>query len=87
MTLNELRVLLSEEILKIREGQTTAANVNAITNATGKILSTVKLEMEYYKMTGKPLPDIPMLTQGKELEVKKPQGKLKSIGEAAQNTA
>ena len=35
--LNELREILSDEIQKIRENKTTPANVNAITNATGKI--------------------------------------------------
>ena len=48
-----MRNILSEEIDKLREGKTTAANVNAVTNATGKILSTVKLEMEYAKLLGK----------------------------------
>lgn len=46
--------------MKIREGNTTAASVNAISNATGKILSTVKLEMEYYRLIGK-TPNIPLL--------------------------
>jgi len=57
MNINSLRNILAEEIDKLRQGQTNAANVNAVTNATGKILSTVKLEMEYCKMVGK-TPDI-----------------------------
>ena len=52
-TINDLRTILSEEIDKVRNGSTTAANVNAITNATGKILSSVKLELEYAKLSGK----------------------------------
>ena len=48
-----LREILAEEITKLRNGETTPANVNAVTNATGKILSTVKLEMEYHKLLGK----------------------------------
>lgn len=60
ISLNELRGVLAEEIQKIREGNTTAASVNAISNATGKILSTVKLEMEYYRLIGK-TPHIPLL--------------------------
>ena len=60
LNLSQLRAILSEEIQNIREGQTTAANVNAICNATGKILSTVKLQMEYYKQIGK-TPVIPLL--------------------------
>lgn len=63
-TLDELRRLLSDEIRKIQEGNTTAANVNAISNATGKILSSVKLQMEYYRLTGKPMPSIPLLDGG-----------------------
>jgi hypothetical protein len=52
-TLNELRGILSDEIDKIRSGSTTAANVNAVSNATGKILSTIKLELEAVKMLGR----------------------------------
>lgn len=59
-TVNDLRVILAEEISKIRAGTTTAANVNAITNATGKILSTVKMEIEYNKLLGK-TPHIPFI--------------------------
>ena len=60
MTLDELRSVLTDEIYKIRNGQSTAASVNAISNATGKILSSVKLQMEYYRLTGQK-PDIPLL--------------------------
>jgi len=49
-TINDLRDILADEIRKLREGTTTAVAVNAVTNATGKILSTVKLEMEYNKL-------------------------------------
>lgn len=59
-TVNDLRSILAEEIAKIRAGTTTAANVNAITNATGKILSTVKMEIEYNKLLGK-TPHIPFI--------------------------
>ena len=62
-TVNDLRVILAEEIAKIRAGTTTAANVNAITNATGKILSTVKMEIEYSKLLGK-TPLIPFIESG-----------------------
>lgn len=62
--LDDIRIVLSDEIQKIQSGQTNAATVNAISNATGKILSTYKLQMEYYRLTGKPLPDLPMLEAG-----------------------
>lgn len=53
MTMNELRGVLSDEIRKIRSGDTTPANVNAISNASGKILSSIKLELEVMKLLGK----------------------------------
>lgn len=52
-TMHNIREILSEEMDSIRAKTTTAANVNAICNATGKFLSTIKLEMEYAKMIGK----------------------------------
>ena len=53
--MNDIRKILCEEIESLRANKTTAANVNAVTNATGKILSTIKLEMEFSKLTNKRL--------------------------------
>jgi len=64
-SVEDMRVMLSEEITKLREGNTNAANVNAIVNATGKILSTVKLEIEYNKMIGS-TPNIPFIPAGQK---------------------
>jgi hypothetical protein len=61
VTLDGLRTILLDDIQKLREGETTAASVNAVCNATGKILSSVKLQMEYYRLTGRTLPEIPLL--------------------------
>jgi hypothetical protein len=74
-TLNELREILSDEIGKIREGGTTASNVNAISNATGKILSTIKLELEAVKLLGRTpvnLKAIAGLIEGDVAEEKRP---------------
>lgn len=60
LSITELRNVLWEEIGKVRAGETSPANVNAVTNATGKILSTVKLQMEFAKLTGQ-VPVIEML--------------------------
>lgn len=60
LSITGLRNVLWEEIKKVRAGETSPANVNAITNATGKILSTVKLQMEFAKITGQ-VPNIEML--------------------------
>lgn len=51
--MNDIRKMLCEEIEKLRSKETTPAAVNAITNATGKILSTIKLELEFAKLTNK----------------------------------
>ena len=52
-TMHDLRQMLSEEIDNIRAKKSTPGAVNAICNATGKFLSTIKLEMEFAKMFGK----------------------------------
>ena len=67
LNINALREILAEEINMLRAGQTTPANVNAITNATGKILSSVKLEIEYSKLLGKkPVIDFIRVAEGKK---------------------
>lgn len=53
LTLNELRGILSDEIQRLRTNETSPANVNAISNASGKILSTIKLELEVTKLLGR----------------------------------
>lgn len=69
---NDLRIILSEEIDRLRAGKTTPPVINAITNATGKIFQSIKLEMEYAKLLGKK-PDIVFL---KPLELKEPKKEL-----------
>lgn len=48
----EMRILLAEEIKSLRDGNTTAANINAVVNATGKYLQTIKMEVEYNRLKG-----------------------------------
>ncbi len=59
-TINEIRDVLCEEIDRIRAGKTTPANVNAVVNAVGKILTTIKMEIEYAKANGK-VPNLPFI--------------------------
>jgi len=61
MTLTELQSVLSDQIRKIEADETTPEKVNAISNASGKLLASVRLQMDYSRLSGKPLPDIPML--------------------------
>lgn len=55
MTINnvdELRNYLANELERVSQGQTTPAAANASANLAGKILSSVKMELEYNKMVG-----------------------------------
>jgi hypothetical protein len=59
-SLDEIRVLLADTVRELRAGTSSPATVNALSNATGKILSSVKLEMDYYKAIGRK-PQIEMI--------------------------
>lgn len=59
-SINDLRSILADEIKRLRNGESTPAAVNAITNATGKILATVRLELDYSKLVGV-TPNIPFI--------------------------
>ena len=52
MTVNNVQELLWDEIYKLRNEETTAANLSAITNATGKIMSAEVLKIKYSELTG-----------------------------------
>jgi len=48
----ELRNFLSKELERVSSGEISPAMANASANLSGKILSSVKMELEYNKMTG-----------------------------------
>jgi hypothetical protein len=48
----DIRRMLTEDIMKARSGKVGSAYLNAISNATGKYLSSVKLELEFCKLLG-----------------------------------
>jgi len=52
-TFPELRNILSAEIHRLRTGETSPANVNAVCNAIGKFLGTVKVELEIDRLAGR----------------------------------
>jgi hypothetical protein len=60
MDLNTLRESLATELKKVSSGESTPASANAFANLAGKILSSVKLELEYNKMAGT-TPNIPFI--------------------------
>ena len=73
MNLNDLREFLATELKRCSNGESTPATANASANLAGKILSSVKLELEYNKMAGT-TPKIDFIKVGKpdqkQLEVK-----------------
>jgi hypothetical protein len=73
-TVEELRTFLSKELERVSSGEITPAAANASANLTGKILSSVKLELEYNKMAGKN-PDIAFLGKLLNNNLKKIEGK------------
>lgn len=60
MSPEALQKLLSDELAKLRAGESTPERGNAVANLAGKILATARLEMEYAKATGA-VPSIPFL--------------------------
>lgn len=66
-TINDMRSILADEIKRLRKGESTAANVNAVVNASGKILTTIKMEIEYNKLLGK-TPNIAFIESAKKAE-------------------
>lgn len=70
--INDLRSVLTEELLKLREGKATAKDVNAIANVASKILHSVRLEMEYCKMT-RQTPSISFITTAPAVPAPVPQ--------------
>lgn len=49
---DELREFLSNELEKVSKQESTPAAANACANLAGKMLSSVKMELEYNKMIG-----------------------------------
>lgn len=46
---NDIRKVITEEIELVRAGKSTASRANAISNLIGKLIASVKLDIEYYK--------------------------------------
>jgi hypothetical protein len=48
----ELRAFMAEELQRLRNKESTPASANAAANIAGKIMNSVKMELEYNKMVG-----------------------------------
>lgn len=62
-SLNDLRSFLAEQLQRVADGELTPAHANASANLAGKVLSTVKMELDYCKQAGT-TPAIPFLGIG-----------------------
>lgn len=51
-TVEDLRDTLAEGIQRLRQGKMTAHDLAAMTNATGKMIQSAKLELDYAKANG-----------------------------------
>lgn len=67
---NELRNFLADELKKVTETNSTPATANAVANLAGKILQSVKLELEYNRMKGL-TPEIDFVQKYKNNSTKK----------------
>ncbi len=63
---------------KLRKGDTTAVTVNAISNASGKYLSSIKLQLEIYKMLGR-RPDVKGLLPDEATDTEADEGEASTI--------
>lgn len=52
MNITKLREILLEEIQNLRTKKSTPREVNAIVNAAGKFLFSIKLELDYVRLKG-----------------------------------
>lgn len=66
--LNQIRKQLEEDRKSFRSGKMSPAGLNALTNSTGKTMSSVKLTLEIYKLSGLKQAEIARLT-GSQMEV------------------
>lgn len=64
MNLEKLRGMLAEQMDKLRAGNADVKNVNAMVNAAGKVIASVRLELDYAKMIGI-TPSVPFMLQNK----------------------
>lgn len=53
--MNDLRTVLCEQMERVHLQAPSAANCNAITNSAGKVISSIKLEIQMAKDAGVPL--------------------------------
>ncbi len=60
--IEELRTFIAEEMERLKSQSSTPAAANASANLAGKMLSSVKMELEYNKMVGA-TPSIDFLSQ------------------------
>jgi hypothetical protein len=57
LNVTEVREALSKTIVGLQQGTTTPNVANAVSKATGKLLISIKLEMDYHRLFGTKVPE------------------------------
>lgn len=52
MNIEILRSMLAEQMVRLKSGKADPKHVNAMCNAAGKVIGSVRLELEYARMLG-----------------------------------
>ncbi len=50
---NDLRKMLTEQLILLKEGRTTPQQTNAVCNLTSKMIQTVRLDMDVFRFKNK----------------------------------
>jgi len=68
---NDVRAVLSDELLMLRKGDVAPQRVNAVCNLVGKILQSARLDIEYERMQRPKQPSSYELRNPKALKLEK----------------
>ena len=69
--IRELRDIICEEIDNVRTAKSTPATANSVANLTGKVFTSIKLELEYARLVNRqPKLEGLFVTTGKQIENK-----------------
>ncbi len=60
--IEQVRQMVAEEMTRLRDGISSPEQAKAMANTAGKVIAATALEMEYLRLSGRPM-DIPFLNK------------------------
>jgi hypothetical protein len=69
--MNDIRAMLCEEIQSLRDGKSDPKRVQAISSATSRILTSIKLELDYAKLQSRK-PHVGFIQLTESAQISKP---------------